>query len=67
MFKALLDIIVRWFKQQFNGNPLVTEPRVYLPKVKQAYKVWLLAIACCLVLPIIATALFVVSVLNGWV
>ncbi len=66
MFKALLDILVRWFQRQFNGNPIVTEPGVYLPKVKQAYKVWFIAIICCLVLPIIASTLFVVGVLNGW-
>ena len=66
MFKALLDMLVRWFKRQFNGNPIVTEPGVYLPKVKQAYKVWFMAIACCLILPILASTLFVVGVINGW-
>lgn len=57
---------MRWLKRQFHGNPLVTQPGEYLPKVGHAYAVWLIAVASLLVLAVLGSAFFVIGVLHGW-
>ncbi|EKD79255.1 MAG: hypothetical protein ACD_41C00125G0002 [uncultured bacterium] len=66
MFKALQQFILHWLKRQFHGNPLVTQPGEYLPKVGQAYHVWLIAVASLISLAVIGSAGFVIGVLHGW-
>jgi hypothetical protein len=59
-------MLKRWLKRQFNGNPLVEDPKPYLQQVKQAYHVWLRMILACLVLMIVGSIIFVVGALYGW-
>lgn len=59
-------MLKRWLKQQFNGNPLVEDPKLYLANLRQAYRWSVRLILACVAFMIIGSILFVFGVLYGW-
>lgn len=66
MFEMIKQFVIRWLKRQFQGNPLVTQPGEYLPKVGQAYSVWLIAVVSLIGLAFLGSIGFVIGSLHGW-
>jgi len=66
MLKPLQQFILHWLKRQFHGNPLVTQPGEYLPKVGQAFYVWLIAVVSLIGLALVGSVGFVIGALHGW-
>ena len=67
MKQYIFRILRNWMKSTVGHNPLVTQPKTYLPKVATALQVGLVAAAIVIVFAIIVWVGFVLAVIKGWV
>lgn len=67
MKQYIFQTLRNWMQSATGHNPVITEPKTYLPKVATALQVGLLAAAIVIVFAIILWVGFVLAVIKGWV
>lgn len=59
-------MLLKWFKAQFNGNPLVTDSKHYLRKVEDAFSFGLKAALWCIAAGMLGIGFVVIGILARW-